>query len=293
MEINKNVLIFSVFFVFILFSLVSAITITDVKTSPSEVAPGETAKITLDIENTLKDNVENLNIGLDFSSITLPISPYGGSSEDSLDELNDGDEETFTFNIIVDPNAAAGVYKIPVKIRYNLEGESTIREKTGTISVLVNSQPKIKTSVEGSLIKGRKNSITIRVINEGLTDLKLVGVQFFQPSNAVINSPLFEYLGTIETDDFDSIDLLIFVPQNAPDTVAITSTISYKDATNNDLSKREVLNLKTYTESEAKKMGLIDGENNTVLIIIIILIVLFILYRINKSRKKRKLAKST
>ena len=52
-------------------SLVSAITISSVSTTPSEVAPGGTATVRIVIENNLDKDVENLNVEIDFFSSNL------------------------------------------------------------------------------------------------------------------------------------------------------------------------------------------------------------------------------
>src|SRR3989344_958237 len=94
----------------------SAVSIKSVSSSPTEIAPGKTSDITLKIENIFDNPVTNLNVKLDFSNI--PFAPYQSSSEKFLDELEDGDSETFTFRVIALPSASTGIYKIPVQISY-------------------------------------------------------------------------------------------------------------------------------------------------------------------------------
>jgi hypothetical protein len=287
-KITISKIFLTIFISIFLISLVSGITIKDVRTEPQEIAPGQKARITIEIENMLNDDIENLNIELDFSSPSLPLAPFGGSSEDSIDRLDEGDEQTFSFGIIANPDASAGVYKIPVKIKYSFKGETERFEKTGVISVLVNSPPKIKTSVEGFLIKGQENSITIKIINEGLVDLKAVSVQLQSPTTGTINSPALEFLGTIDKDDFDTIDVNIFTPKTTQSTISIPIKISFKDATNKDLEENRVITVRVYSEDEAIDLGLRKRSSKTLLVIIIILVLVFIAYRINRYRKKNK-----
>ncbi len=44
--------------------LASAISITDVSSSPEQVSPGEIVDITIEIENIFEDDIQNLNIKL-------------------------------------------------------------------------------------------------------------------------------------------------------------------------------------------------------------------------------------
>src|SRR3972149_8284464 len=272
-----SLIFIGLFLVISLFSLASAVTIKSAVTSPSEIAPGEIAKITIEIENILSDDVQNVNVALDLSG-TVPIAPYQGSSEKSVDEIREGDDEKFTFNIIVLPEASPGIYKIPVKVSYMVNG--TLGTKNGTIGVMVNSPARIKISVEGYLIKGQEGTVDFRIVNDGLSDLKLVSVQTIQPvSGATINSPLYEYLGNIDSDDFETVELRIFARENSGSSISIPLKINYKDATNKDFTQDEILNVKIYSSEEAKNLGLIKGQSYTLYFAIGIVLLLYIIYR--------------
>ena len=262
----------------------SAMEISSINVNPQEIAPGETATITLDVENTLSSDVENVNLILDFSSLNIPIAPYQGSSEQSIDELGEGDKEDFVFRVIVLPEAASGVYKIPVKITYDLNG--TEKTKTSTIGIVVNSPPKISLAVEGALVRGMENEITIRIINDGLSGIKFLSINFQQPSNGRIMSPTYEYIGNLDSDDFDSIDLRVFTNKNSLGTLSIPMTINYKDSTNKDLTKEEIVNVKVYSVDEAKKIGLVEGNNYVIYFAGVLLVLIYLVYRFRKNRRK-------
>src|SRR3972149_6535337 len=214
-----SLIFIGLFLVISLFSLASAVTIKSAVTSPSEIAPGEIAKITIEIENTLDSDVENVNVALDLSG-TVPIAPYQGSSEESIDEIQEGDEEKFSFSVIVLPEAVPGIYKVPVKISYEIN--NTRETKNGTIGIIINSPPQIRISVEGYLIKGQEGSFEVRIVNDGLSDLKFVSVQITQPvSGATINSPLYEYLGNIDSDDFETVEVSVFARENSGSSISI------------------------------------------------------------------------
>src|SRR3989344_3477451 len=170
-------------FVILLSANVSALTIKDVKTTPTEVAPGQTARISIEIENNLDDDVENVDVALDFSSQSVPIAPFEGSSETTIEGIDSDDTETVSFSVIVLPEASSGIYKIPVKIKYQVVDSNVTLDKTGTISLVVNSLPKVRVSVEGDLVQGTEKEVTLRVINGGLSDIKLASVQLSQPSS--------------------------------------------------------------------------------------------------------------
>ena len=77
-------------------SMASALSIKDVSSSPDEIAPGEVATVSIKIENIFEEDVENVNVKVDLSEV--PFAPYQSSSEEFLDELEEGDKETFNLN---------------------------------------------------------------------------------------------------------------------------------------------------------------------------------------------------
>jgi uncharacterized membrane protein len=278
----------AVLLLILIISNISALTISDVRTSPSEVAPGQNARISIDIENNMNDDVENVDVLLDFSSLAIPIAPFEGSSETAIGDINSDDKETASFNVIVLPEAKSGIYKIPVKISYNIVNENATLQKNGTISLVVNSQPKVKISGEGNLVRGIESSITLRIINDGLSDIKLASIQLSQPSSATVSSPLYEYLGNIDSNDFDSVDLKITANENSASYISIPIFITYKDSTNKDLAQSETVMLRVYSQDEAKKMGFIKRPNYTLYFLVVALILAYVIYRIRKRIGKRK-----
>ena len=261
-----------------------ALEIKSVEISPYEIAPGDTATISLKIKNTFNEDIDDVNVMLDFSSENIPIAPYQGSSESGIDELSEGDSENFIFNIIVFPEASSGIYKIPVRIAYEKNG--ILKEKTNTIGVIVNSPAKLNIIANGVLIKGIEREIMLKIINDGLSDIKFLSIQIQQPTNGKILSPLYEYLGNLDSDDFDSIDVKIFTDIDSSETLYLPLKVTYKDSTNKDFSENKLLQIKVYSLEEAKKLGMIDGKSRIIYFIFGAILLIFIIYRIRKSFSK-------
>ena len=286
---NKYFFIAAIILLFaIMIANASALNIKNVGSNPKEIAPGEEAIITFDVENNLGEDVENVNVALDLASADIPIAPYQDSSEDGVDKLDDGDEEKFSFRIIALPGAISGVYKIPVEISYFSSISNATIKKESTISVVVNSPPKIRISSEGNLIKGKESTITLRIVNDGLTNAKFASAQFQQPLTGTVNSPLYEYLGNIDSDDFDTIELKIFANPESSGIITLPVKINYKDSTNKDFSQEEKISMKVYTNDEAVKLGLVSGPNYLVYAIAGIVILYAIYLAIRRFIRKRK-----
>src|SRR3989338_6519110 len=110
--------------------IVSAqITIDSFSTDPENVEPGEIVDLQLNLENIGDEDIENIVISIDLSSV--PFAPIESSTEKAIDEINEGDEESVSFTLVALSSAEAQTYKIPISISY----ENTT--KTSLISIEV------------------------------------------------------------------------------------------------------------------------------------------------------------
>jgi len=267
--------------------LASAVTIKDVKSYPSEVAPGEVFEISVKIENIHSYDVENINVKLDLKD--APFAPYQSSPEKFLDELKSDDKEDFKFKLIALPDAASGIYKIPIQIVYE-DNEYDEQTKNGLISVIVNSEPELKVSFdEGVLIKGRENVFSIKIINSGLADVKFVYIKANDVAGLNFVSEKEQYIGDIDSDDFDSVEYKVHINADASGTLSVPIILKFKDATNKEFTETKNVNLKIYSLKEARELGLVKKPTYTVYIIIGVLAVFYIGYRIRKKRKLKRL----
>lgn len=265
----------------------SAVTIKSVSSSPAEIAPGKTSDITLKIENIFDDPVTNLNVKLDFSSV--PFAPYQSSSEKFLDELEDGDSETFTFRVIALPSASTGIYKIPVQISY-AGNNNTILTKQELISMTVNTLPKLTVSIDSTqpVIKGKENQISIKVVNSGLADVKFLYISAADSGGITFNSAREQYVGDVTSDDFDTIEFSVFANQNSLSMVSIPVTLKYLDSTNKEFTETKEIIIKTYSLEEAQALGLVGKPSYFGYIIVVLLAVAYWIYRILKKRRLKK-----
>ncbi|MCK5624599.1 hypothetical protein KAI04_02040 [Candidatus Pacearchaeota archaeon] len=278
--------------ILISFSFVTAVSITDVSSSPIEVVPGEIIDITLEIENIFNYDVTNLNVKLILSDAEVPFAPYQSSSEKFLDNLDKGDEEDFKFKLITLPDTSTGIYKIPVEITYNYEDDNLTLPslKSELISVTVNSEPKLKVSLDDSivLIKGKENTFRLKIINSGLSDAQFLYVTISNVSGLKFLNEKEQYLGDIDSDDFDNVEYNVIINEDASSSITFTVTLKFMDATNKEFIETTTLVLNTYSLKEAREIGIVDRPKITPYIVVFILIIGYIFYRIEKKRKLKK-----
>ncbi len=278
-------LIFLVSLISFILPLANAMTISDFSSSPSELIPGGKASFDIDIENNLGDDFDNVVVMLDLTQ--TPFAPYQSGSTQIIESINDGDIETATFELVALADAKSGIYKIPVIISYQLENKTI--SVPGFISLTINSKPEFQLGSDNSIIKGQNNKISIRITNIGLTGSKFLNVKIGSISNAKILGNSEVYIGNIDSDDFDSVDLDIFVNENAGSIVNIPVSLSYRDSTNKEYSETINLALKSYTNKEAVSLGIIKQNFSLYYVIVfVVLIVLYLIYRKIKKRNKKK-----
>ena len=158
------------------------------------------------------------------------------------------------------------------------------------ISLIVNSKPELKISLEDSvvLIKGKENKISIKIVNSGLSDTKFVYLETSDTSGIKFLGEKEQYLGDIDSDDFDSIDYQIYLNADAQNSISLPVVLKYKDSTNKEYTETKIILIKTYSLKEAQDLGLVEKQNYTLPVIIGIVILGYIVYRILKKRKLKK-----
>ena len=275
--------------VFLQLMLVSAVNIESVSLNPSIVEPGENAQIEINLENNLQKDAEDITLILDFSAV--PIAPLN-SNEITIDKIKEDGRKRILFSIVTLGDAEAGVYKIPVEISYTDEDEEK-HSKNSMISVTINSAPKISVEVEdGLILKGQSNDIVTKIVNKGLSDVKFLEIKAKNSPHYTLFSSGTQYIGDLDSDDFDSSEFKIIVKANAPKTISFPVQITYKDALNNEYEEEVELIIKAYSRDEALQLGLIQKSYTTTIIVIIgiVIVVWFVYRKIKKYRKKKKLS---
>ena len=90
----KYKIILSLLAVLIFVNLSSAVIINSVDVQ--SLSPGQEGTIRLEIKNILSEDVQSISLVLDFAN--KPFIPIG-TSEQSVDEIQEDDKENFVFNI--------------------------------------------------------------------------------------------------------------------------------------------------------------------------------------------------
>jgi len=271
------------FLVFLILSinLASAVSVSNIQAST--IFPGESTYVSITLENNLDDTVEKLSI-----SLVLDKTPFItiGSSEKSIDELKENRQRNFEFQIKAPNDIKPGNYNIPYSISYNLNDQ--LEQKQGTFGITVDAKTELSFSgeVEDNIV-GEKGKVSLKVINNGLADLRFVSVKLV-PVGFTLTSPDEVYIGTVNSDDFETANFdVIFTDNNAK----LSSIVTYRDFNNNVRSEVVDIPLNIYTREKALELGLINKSYTWIyaIIVLAVLVLWFVYRKIKKRRRVKKL----
>ncbi len=263
------------------------LSIDSVKVDTTTLKPGKSGTITISVSNKGDSLLSDIKANLGISSV--PIVPIGSSNEKSAYQIGSRSSYDFMFDVMTEPEAAAGVYKVPLRITYSDTAGNT-RSTNGTIGLIVGAKPDLSITLDTTEVYENKKpgDIAIKVVNKGVTDIKFANVRLMASKDYRILSNDEDYLGNIDSDDYETAEFKIYVENKKDKKIILPVSIEYMDANNNEYKTEMNIEMPLYSTSEAKRFGLIDG-NGTVGFFIAVLIVaagLFAYRRWKRSRKK-------
>lgn len=258
----------------------------DVKESDEEVqriAPGSVADVSVSVKNTGSSVMQDISVKLDLSSTALPFAPVGMTAEQKLKRVESGKEEIVGFKLIALPNAAEGVYKIPVIIKYYDE-TGQLFNSSEIVGLVVGSAPKLKIAIESTELttKVKAGKMVLKLINFGTSDVKFATVSIAPGVEYEIISESDSYIGNIDSDDYETAEFRI--KANAGKLV-IPVSIEYMDANNMPYSTTQDVELTLYSPSE---LGVKTSYTGLYVLAIVLAIAGYFGYRRYKKKKALK-----
>ena len=246
--------------------------------------PGQQGTLSVYVKNDFDYDVEDVSLSLDLSN--TPFSTIG-STEDSVDEITEGDKEQFIFTLTVNTNAKPGDYNIPYALTY----KNATSQKKGTFGVKIraNADLDYSASLDNPVI-GEKSKLSLKIVNKGIGEAKFVTVKIV-PEGYTLLSEDSIYIGSINSDDFETASFDIIVTNSAPTLIAV---VNYNDLDNRLYTSNVALPLTVYSKDKAYELGIKTKSKIGLYIgIIILIIIIFIVIRsIRKRMRKNKSLKN-
>ncbi|HIH12039.1 TPA: hypothetical protein HA241_07665 [Candidatus Woesearchaeota archaeon] len=246
--------------------------ITEVEVEPREIPPGERATVRITVKNKADSLLRDIKIRLDLFSSTLPLAPIQSSSERRLAQLQTEYQDTVQFQLIAEPDATPGLYKIPLNITYTDE-QGKKYTMTDLIAVAVGEIPKIKAYLKKSTVFQEDNAgtLTLEIANAGTTDVQFLEVTLIpSPDYELVSTSNYFYIGDVDSDDTESEEIQLFVKDDI-EILHFPVLLTYSDAHNQQFHQQFNLELPLHSTRELKRYGVIESSNGWLIVVILLL----------------------
>jgi hypothetical protein len=158
------------------------------------------------------------------------------------------------------------------------------------MGIVIGAKPDLSITLDDSEIyeSSKSGEIVVKVVNKGVTDIKLMNMKLMPSNKYRILSNDEVYIGNIDSDDYETADFKLFIEKSKEKQIKVPVVLEYKDANNNDFKETIELTLDLYSALEAKKFGLKKGNGfvGNLVIAIIVVAGLFIYRKWRKHKKK-------
>jgi len=255
-----------------------------ISVDPEEISPGEKGTVTIRLKNLADSYLSDIKVNLDISSDSIPFAPMNSAVEKDLYQLMPGQTHDFEFNIIAYPDATAGVYKIPLSVTYN-DNVGSSYTKEDLVGVIVNAKPEINVVVDSTTLttESKTGTITLKIVNKGLSNLKLMNLEVEQTDGFELISPSKqEYIGNLDSDDFETVEYRVIIKSNNVD---IPLKLTYRDSNNKLYTDDMKIKLNVHS---ADKLGETSGSSAWMWIVLIVIVVGVFIYLRRRKKKKQK-----
>ncbi|MGC9310718.1 MAG: COG1361 S-layer family protein [Candidatus Aenigmatarchaeota archaeon] len=252
-----------------------------------EVFPGGIAPLEIVLKNEGDSSLTDVSVSIDISA--LPFYPINTTTEKKIYLIRAGETKAVGFSLMASPTADCQPYKVPLAITFKtLDG--TEYTKADYLTVVVCAKPEIVVDLESTdILSGNsKGTVTVNIVNKGLTDVKFLTISLKESDKYEIISAPDIYIGKLDSDDFDTADFDIFAKVGQNDTgIPLKFGITFLDGNNNGHAQEKNVHLRVYTTEELKKYNLVPASSNTSMIIFV-LVVAVVAYWLYSKRKKKK-----
>lgn len=246
-----------------------------IETNISNISIGSEGNIELVLKNLSSQNIKDVFVTVD-NSFGDYITVLDLKTK-YFDKISAEEKIKASFKILVSKDISQSSFTLPITIKYtDAKGEHVL---TRNLGLKVNDEPElifnlvsIGQNKNNKLYSGTKEKINFEVYNAGNIDAE--GVYVEMVSTITDNLPKY-FIGSIENDNYDSVDLEFITKNLKPGTYPIEITIKYKDSSLKEQQITKGLNVEVVNNPDKKST--ITKIINSVLGIIIGIIILALL----------------
>ena len=256
--------------------------------SPSPAEPGKCVDVWVTVQNYGDKEIKNSFLKVDASYPFYLTSRDNGVEE--LKTLHAGGLKTVKYTLLVDDQALGGDYNLGIKFCHDEFCENEIKEVKILISVNTGGKPTLEIGIDDYELftPGKLGEIIVTAVNKGKLGIQFLTIELIDTADYDVISVPRKYFGELETDDFERETYQIYVNPELGNSkeVPIKLKIEYSDSNYKNYNSDEEVTFNVFTESDAKRIGLMEKSSSS-LYIILLLILAFFGYRKLRRRKRR------
>jgi hypothetical protein len=275
----------------------STVSIDSVKITPSQIEPGSDGKVTISVKNMAPVTLTDLTLKLYLQAtvggtiIDLPFAPVDSNAEKRIYKIDPGETAEFSYNLRAYPDAVSKIYKIPFSLSY-YDPLGNQKNKTDFIGVIVNSIPDVTIYIDKTdlLQQKRAGSLTLKVINKGLSDIKFLNVILGKSDDYdILSNSDTTYVGNLVSDDYQTVEYKVNL-LTSKNELTLPVTLQYRDANNKVYNMVENVPLKLLDSTKLNDANKAAGGSIIITVIVAVVIIVLVFLFIRSRNKKNKKA---
>lgn len=262
--------------------------IDKVEVDPSPVRPGERGAVKIHIRNAADSLLRDIKVDMDLTASSF--APVGSTTSAYVKRLKPGEGAEVEMQLFADPGAESKAHRLPLRVVFT-DDSLTTYSKNHTIGIIVYDAPAYVLNVEERTLQSykKKGKVTMSVSNTGSSDMKYMTLEIMPSSTYVVLSKNVEYLGNLESDDFETAEFEIY-PTAKELILPLEFVMRYKDSFNKAYEEKQQVKLQLYTSDELKKYELAPKQSRgwMAVLLLLALVIVWAVYRRWERGRLRK-----
>ena len=233
----------------------AVVVIDEYEVKPSPVIPGQMAVVELGLRNAGKVDVKNVDVTIDLHE--SKFSTMRSGTKKRVDFIRAGETKKVSFQLASDTSTEVKLYNVPLSLSYQDERNRQYQD-SAKVSLMVNAPPDLVVSVASTKFdkKNKPGTVSLKIVNKGITNVKYVYVHLLGGSYELLSPSNAEYVGNLDSDDFETVDFVIRPLVQEP---VLRVQVDFKDPYNVDTSKVYELKLRIITDADLEQGNSVVG----------------------------------
>ena len=266
---------------------ITNVTLTPIEYDPYPAQPNQVVHLWIKVQNVGEATLEDATFKL------IPEYPFslpdGYSGILREGDLKAGESRILEYDIKVAKDAVEGYYDLTVGACADTDCKN-YQKITFQLFVNTGGEAKVEVLVESfdSLVGGTTGDITLSIVNRGQLGAKFLVVEIGKSDEVKILNPSRIYIGELDSDDFETVDLNIYANPSITTTkdIMLPIKLEFSDINDKSYTLNQEVSFPVYSKEDVNKYNAPTSGNMSKLLVIAFFALVVIAYFIWKKKKK-------